>query len=172
MANTRKITLSRALRLKNTLAGELQNAQGYFGPRSHATTPIRYSQEIGPAPEVKETLDRHNALTLAMVDLKTRISAANVPINFTIISMDNAKSRLSLINRILAVTDWSPKSLVRNGVNETVVVEHGFNISKEELEAEALALRAQINDFQDKLDEFNSTHKIEVPEQILADLGL
>jgi len=148
-----KISLAKALKLKNRMTGDLKTletrVQSYNSNEKGRTVPY----------DGKSTYLESNALRMGIVHLKTTIQLANKPIEQEIIFLGELKAEISFLSSVPT----------RKGVEITVnygkeiTTEFIASISKEEIDAVIKELQSKIDDLQDKIDAHNATTMIEFP---------
>ena len=144
--------LSKALKLKNRLAGEVALAQ-----RLLAETNVGEG-ENKPAHNVALLYSRMAQQQEELADLKTRIARANMPIWNRITLMAELKARIVWL-RTLNTKDGSFYLEGRYGT-EPKKVDYHATLTAERVESDVKALSAEIERMQDEVDEFNATTEL------------
>lgn len=148
------VTLARALKEKNRLAGRLRKAMSLVKNENRKLRGTMWSVDV--AAELAE-VERLSALLAAV---KAAIAKANDGIVASIVELEETKSLLSFIDSIPA--------------DEGVEVERDYRgtlerhwevvLHKAELIAKANALQKRADALQDTLDEYNATARVELPD--------
>ena len=149
------ISLAKALKLKNRLAGRLNKVQGdiqmYNSVLEEQANQVNISALYKLREEIAESL----------IVLKTNIIISNAEIQEDLIRQGELKSKLSWLASI-----ETRHGTERHGYQNTEVV-WTATLKKEDIDHETKKLEAQIDSIQDKLDNFNHTKKLEVPDRML-----
>lgn len=149
------ITLAKALKLKNRLAGRLVKVKNDI-----QTFNSVLKEQVGKV-DVQACVKLYDQLQEALIGLKTRIVLANSPIQETLIRMGELKDKMSFLDMIQ----------IRDGVER-----HGYQnteitwvavLTKEKIDAERKTLETQIDTLQDSVDSFNHSTKLEIPSSYL-----
>jgi len=147
-----QITLAQALKEKNRLTGEIRRLWGLF---QHENSCLEnHTRSI----DVEKTLQTIEHYTAKLVELKTKIGAANAAGNLkNMYLLEEAKNKMAKLNET-NTNDDDEREYTRDTyhyVKRTAV----FNESKV-LEMKR-RLQIECNMLQDKLDAYNALHKIE-----------
>jgi len=145
------MNISKALKTKNRLAGELARARTIFArENSHRENEV---QQSNPAELLKAVDDAQESL----IKIKTAIAVASAPISEKLVRMGELKGRIAWLNGLT----------IREGVHrdrfagDKADVEHWVSHLKTvDRDKEVEALQKAINDLQDEVDEFNAVTKI------------
>ena len=142
------MNVSQALKKKNKLAVELkkQYAIAQKFNSQEAGNPRRYS--------VQDALDKAAAITVELVDLKTRIHLANAPVYKQIFRMAELKGRVKELKKIN--TDEGKQE----GRYGSPASEKEVEINIVQLDAFVATLEASIEEIQAELDVHNATTQI------------
>ncbi len=158
MAVTLTITLAKALKLKNRLAGRV----------AKLTTDIQQhnsKQQGADTVDVPALYARRSEAVARLVDLKAAISQANRPIQRDIYALAEKKAEIAM----LAGLDAQHGSFMEgHGTTPTVYV---AQVRKAEVDTRTLALETDIDALQDKLDGFNHDTRLAIDPGILAAAG-
>jgi len=151
-----KISLSQALKLKNRIAGQLVKAQEIFS-RENSRRSDNPSQV-----DRKEALEKIFKLSDLLGDLKSRIATANVPIYSDIERLNETKS---LITYIIGLNKTEGPDIVGTVYNQPPK-EYTWDAHLNQQSADNLIekLQQKINAHQDKIDAFNATTIIDLPD--------
>ena len=146
------VTIARALKEKNRVAGRLAKARQLVGSENSN------EKKIPRRVDVVSVRDEARVLAERLIAIKTAIAVANEPIVGKIIELDEVKSAISWLNGLN----------VREGVFEEanyggkVVKEYEAAIGKDDILKQVDALQRRADDLQDALDEFNASTKAEI----------
>jgi hypothetical protein len=150
-----QISVAKALKLKNRLAGRLAKVQ------SDIQTYNSVLEEQANKVDVKNLISQLDQLREILIGLKTKIILSNQEIQETLIRLGETKARMTFLE-VIHVRDGAE----RHGYQNTEVV-YVATLKKADIDAERKKLEAEIDAMQDKIDEFNHTKKIEIPQQYL-----
>ena len=146
------VTIARALKEKNRVAGRLAKARKLVGAENSNEKKIPRRVDVAAVREEARTLAER------LVAIKSAIAVANVPVVGKIVELAEAKSAISWLNGLN----------VREGVfeetsfGEKVVKEYEAIIGKDVVLKQVEALQQRADDLQDALDEFNASTKVEI----------
>ena len=146
------VTIARALKEKNRVAGRLAKARQLVGAENSTEKKIPRRVDVATVREEARTLAER------LVAIKSTIAVANTSIVGKIIELDEVKSAISWLNGLN----------VREGVFEEtnyggkVVKEYEAEIGKDAVLKQVEALQRRADDLQDALDEFNAATKVEI----------
>ena len=147
-----QITLAQALKEKNRLTGEIRRLWGLF---QHENSCLEnHTRSI----DVEKTLQTIEHYTAKLVELKTKIGAANAGNLKNMYLLEEAKSRMANLNGTNGNED-NEREYVRNEGYSYVKRTAVFNETK--LLEMKRRLQIECNALQDKLDAYNALHKIE-----------
>ena len=150
MADTLKINLCRALKLKNRLASRLARLDSLI-------TEYNSSVEDNREYDVRQLYKTRMVLAEHLVQLKVQITDANRPMQRQIFEVAECKSLCSTLSRV--DTQHGPRS---TGFGEPVQ-RYVAQFRKADLERETRKVEREIDRLQDELDQFNFKTRIEVP---------
>lgn len=146
-----KVSLSRALKAKNKQVKLVKTLQEQIEKYNSV---VRGSDK---AFDVKAKFAEYEAAALKLAKIKAAIQAANAPIHETIYLMAELRGMI----RFLSNLDTKSGKNVHGYQGE--VIEFDAAISASEAEEIRIRLEEQLDELQDKVDEFNSSTKIELP---------
>lgn len=155
-----KITLAKALKLKNRFASKIgevtRNIQSYNSVIEGQERPV----------DVSALMLRRERLVDALITLKTAISGANTPIQSTIYLLAEVKGDLTFLRGIDTISGvqvqtarWgsgSDKVVTKNAVLDFVTVQGLVEQAEADVDAN-----------QDKLDKHNHTVEIEIGDEVV-----
>lgn len=154
-----EITLAKALTVKKQLVQKLNDLQRRLLQNNSIN--IEEAWIYNPT-------EVNNELFLTMtqlIDLKSRIQAANVNIAHDILKMAELKNYLKIVQQISPRTSVNKLKNI-DGVNLHVEIPCLNWKSRPELDKLFDNIRKQISDIQDKINEYNNKTKIAVPFEI------
>lgn len=151
-----EITLAKALKLKNRLVGRLARIQGDIQ--------IFNSVSEGQAGQVDvlALMQTREALVAAIVGIKTAINEANRQCQRDIYALAENKATVQFLAGVS--TRQGPQPPV---YPTTIEVNYVAALKKADVDAQVARLEKEIDQLQDKLDQFNHDRKIEVDGRIL-----
>lgn len=153
--NMTGITLAKALKLKNRLAGRLSKVQEDIRQYNSVL------QEQKGKVDVAALTKTRDEIMEGLIALKTTIIRANGPIQNLIIRQGELRSKIEFLNMI-PTRDGTE----RHGYQNTEVV-FVATLKKPDIDNEVRSLEKEIDTIQDQIDEFNHSHKIEVAQKTL-----
>lgn len=146
-----KTTRARALKEKNRLAAKLREAQ---------LTVQKHNRKVKGSPRsvsVAEWVDRTERLSARLVAVKAAIARANEGIVDAIVELQETKSMIAFFFRIQTRDELEP---TRDG-NWT---EYDVALDESAVLAKTDALQTRANALQDRIDEYNARHMVELPD--------
>lgn len=145
-----QITLTKALKLKKKLAGEMAELCSKLGKHNS------YEEGQTPKYNTKEVLIEYTTLQEKLTDLKVKIAKANEGILHDILTLAELKQVLSLLRGLDA-----KEGLTRIGYQGDIKVNMISTISSKEKDQFIKSTQDAIGNLQDKIEEYNATTKIE-----------
>jgi len=149
------ISLAKALKLKNRLAGRLNKVQNDIVTYNSVLT-----EQSGKV-DVPALCNLRDEIAENLIALKTRIIVSNAEIQGDLIRQGELKSKLTW----LATLD-TRDGKERHGYQNTEVT-WTATLKKKDVDDETRKLETEIDAIQDKLDCFNHTKKVEVADRSL-----
>lgn len=150
MADTLTISLAKALKLKNRLAGRVtkltQDIQTYNSVQDGAETV-----------DVRARFAERAAVVAQLADLKDAISRANQPIQKAIFELAEKKAEVALLAGLT-----TKHGVYKEGYPTGGDVTYVAQLRKADVDALVAKLEAEIDRLQDRLDGFNHTTVIEI----------
>lgn len=158
MAETVTITLAKALKLKNRLAGRV--AKLTADVQAHNST-----QQGADTVDVPALYARRAEAVARLVDLKAAIGAANRPIQRDIFLLAEKKAEIALLAGLS-----TKHGTFKEGYTtaDTVYV---AQLRKADVDARTTALEAEIDAIQDRLDGFNHDTRLGVDASVIEAAG-
>ena len=151
-----QISLSKALKTKNRIAGELNKLQQIFSrenSRKEGSTSGIDRELLAQKLEVKRE---------KLIEIKTRIAEANGGIAGVLVRMGELKAKIAFMQTI-NTTDG--KSMERRGFREEPAeVEFDAFLKQEDVDNFTSEITKEIDTLQDQADTYNATTKIEFDE--------
>lgn len=148
------VTLARALKEKNRIAGRLRKAQELV---------VQENRKAAGSPrtvDVAATLAEVERLSALLTTVKSAIAAANNGIVATIIELEETKSLLSFLSSV--------------NTSEEIELEHDFRGTIErrwdvvlrapDILAKTTAVQQHADALQDRIDEYNAVTRIDLPD--------
>ena len=151
-----EMTLAKALKIKNRLAGRLAKIQADI--QAYNSIP---EGQVGQV-DVPALVQTREELVKALVDLKTAINEANRETQRDIYDLAEKKATAQFLGGVN--TRHGPQPAVYPSTTE---INYVAALKKAEVDALVARLEKEIDQLQDKLDQFNHAHKIEVDGRIL-----
>jgi hypothetical protein len=148
------ITLARALKLKNRLAGQLSK----LGGRAVAHN-SNVKGAVNPYNSV-EVFEEYEEVQAKLVEVKTSIQLANASIVRKIIEIGETRSQISLLQGI-NVTE-GPVHQTNYGNDTETVREYEAAIGAAQRDVMIAALELDIDNLQDDIDSHNATMQIDL----------
>jgi hypothetical protein len=151
-----EITLGKALKVKNRLTGRLAKVQADI--QTYNSVPEGQADQVN-VPALMKTREE---LVGALVSLKTAINDANREVQRDIYDLAEKKATAQFLAGVN--TRHGPQPPV---YPSTIEVNYVAALKKADVDALMVHLEKEIDQLQDKLDQFNHDHKIEVDRRIL-----
>ena len=151
-----EITLAKALKVKNRLTGRLAKVQADI--LAYNSVPEGQADQVN-VPALMKTREE---LVGALVSLKTAINDANREVQRDIYDLAEKKATAQFLAGVN--TRHGPQPPVYPSTVEVVYV---AALKKADVDRLVAGLEKEIDQLQDKLDQFNHVHKIEVDGRIL-----
>ena len=151
-----QITLAKALKIKNRLVGRLAKAQ--IDIQTYNSVPEALADQVNIPVLVKN----RDELVEALVGVKTAINEANREAQRDIYELAEKKGMVQFLTGLNT----------RHGVQppvypSTVEVNYVAALKKADVDAQVARLETEIDQLQDRLDQFNHDRKIEVDGRTL-----
>lgn len=152
-----KINLAKALKNKNRLIGEIKSLQGIIVRDN--------SQKVGSPPkkDVNEIVKKMNLLIDKLIDLKSKITTANIGIYHAIAEMSECKSLMDFY-RSIPTRDGEEIEHDMYGRGEAMTVTYEAVIKITNVDEICERLQQRINNLQDEIDSYNGSTFIEIDE--------
>jgi hypothetical protein len=152
-----EITLARALKLKNRLAGRLARLDSDF--ENYNSLPAGTDR-----PDLKALYADRNSLVARLIELKVALNLANQPMQRTIFELGEAKSLVALL------TKTSTKhGKVVEGYHGTEI-DYTAQFRKGDIDREVRRLEVVIDRLQEQLDAFNHRTAIGIDADLLREI--
>lgn len=146
------VTIARALKEKNRVAGRLAKARELVGEENSR------DKSVPRGIDVAEMYAQAKELRNRLIAIKSAIAEANKSIVSKIIELDEVKSEIAFLNGL----DVKEGKFVTTNYGSRIESDIGAVIRKQQVMEEVSALQARADRLQDELDEFNATTKIEI----------
>ena len=147
-----KVTIARALKEKNRIAGRLAKAREQVGKENSC------DKKVPRGIDVVETFAQSKVLRDRLIAIKSAIAIANQPIVAKIIELDEVKSEIAYLNGL----NVKEGVFVESNYGSRVESEIDAVIRKPQVLEEIAALQTRADRLQDGLDEFNAMTKVEI----------
>jgi hypothetical protein len=151
-----EITLAKALKLKNRLAGRLAKVQADI--QTYNSVPEGQAGQV----DVPALVRTREELVGALVSLKTAVNEANREVQRDIYDLAEKKATTQFLAGVN--TRHGPQPAVYPSTTE---VHYVAALRKADVDALVARLEKEIDQLQDKLDRFNHEHTIEVDGRVL-----
>jgi len=160
--DTRKsesVTLAKALSIKNRLAGRLSQARSNI--EAYNSVPAGQRDDDARATvDVRAEYERLLMLQEGLVAVKAAIHRANTPVYEDVLRLAEKKALVQMLGGLNTKHGTEPGYA-------GVEFRYSATIRKPEVLEMVRRLEAEIDKFQDKLNHFNATATVEVPEAVL-----
>ena len=150
------ITLGKALKMKNRLTGRLAKVQADI--QAYNSVPEGQADQVN----VLTLMKTREELVGALVSLKTAINDANREAQRDIYDLAEKKATAQFLGGVN--TRHGPQPAVYPNTTE---VSYVAALKKADVDGLVAGLEKEIDQLQDRLDQFNHVHKIEVDGRIL-----
>ena len=151
-----EITLAKALKIKNRLTGRLAKVQADI--QAYNSVPQGQADQVN-VPALMQTREE---LVGALVALKTAINDANREAQRDIYLLAEKKATAQFLASLN--TRHGPQPPVYPSTTEVIYV---AALKKADVDALVAGLESEIDQLQDRLDQFNHVHRIEVDGRTL-----
>lgn len=154
------ITLAKALKVKNRLAGRLARVQFEI---QQFNSVLEGSEQ----PDIKKLAQERERLVGLLLALKAAISKANAEIQPLIFELAECKAGVEFFQRVN--TRHGTQGMFPSTDQPMVFT---AVLRKEDVDARVAALERRIDDLQDRLDQFNQDTRIDLDPQTLVAVGM
>ena len=151
-----EITLAKALKIKNRLTGRLAKVQADI--QAYNSVPAGQADQVN----VPALMQTRAELVGALVTLKTAINEANREVQRDIYDLAEKKATAQFLAGVN--TRHGPQPPVYPSTTEVIYV---AALKKANVDALVARLESDIDQLQDRLDQFNHAHKVEVDGRTL-----
>ncbi len=153
-----EISLAKALKLKNRLAGRLNSINSELQQNNSALQ----EQAVHPSfKNFESNMQLRRTLVNAILDVKNALYKANSGIQRVLNEMSELKDEISFLRGLP-----TSEGVFKHGYQNTDTV-YVCNLNKEEVNKRVRALEAKIDYYQDSVDNYNYTTKIAVNKVVL-----
>jgi hypothetical protein len=157
MPEQAEVTLARALKLKNRLAGRLAKIDSDFETYNSVASGT-------DRPDLKIVYAERGRVVARLIDLKLAISVANQPMQRTILELGEVKSLVALLSK----TSTKHGKIVE-GYHGTEV-DFSAQFRKGDIDREVRRLEVVIDRLQEQLDGFNHRTVIGIDADLLREI--
>lgn len=155
-----KITLAKALKLKNRLVSKLEQVSSVVS--SHNSVLVGQERPI----DIAQGMERREKLVDAIINLKTAINLANIPIQSTIYLLSELKGEVSFLRGMDTTSGTQPNhGFYREGSG---TLEKTAILGYAEVQKRIEECEANIDANQDIIDKHNYSVEIDVEESIFS----
>jgi hypothetical protein len=151
-----EITLAKALKVKNRLAGRLRKVQADI--QAYNSVPEGQAEQVN-VPALMKTREE---LVDALVAVKTAVNEANRELQRDIYDLAEKKATAQFLDGINTRHGLQPAVYP-----STTAVNYVASVKKVDVDALVAGLEKEIDRLQDRLDHFNHVRKVEVDGRIL-----
>jgi len=151
-----EVTLAKALKMKNRLAGRLAKVQADV--LAYNSVPEGQARQV----DVPALLRTREELVGALVDLKTAINEANREAQRDIYDLAEKKGAVQFLAAV-NTRDGRQPAVYPN----TTEVGYVAALKKADVDARVARLEKEIDQLQDRLDQFNHDHRVAVDGRTL-----
>ena len=148
------VSLARALKEKNRIAGRLRKAQELVK---------KENRKVAGSPravDVAATLAEAERLSALLAAVKAAIAKANDGIVASIVELEEVKSMIAFLGSV----NTDDEVEVERDYRGTVERRWDVTLRQPEIEAKTTALQERADALQDKLDEYNAVTRVELPD--------
>jgi hypothetical protein len=156
MADTVQITLAKALKLKNRLAGRV--AKLTADVQTYNST-----QDGAEQADVRGKYEERGVLVRRLTDLKLTIAQANLPVQRAIFELAELKAEVALLAGLN-----TKHGTFQEGYPTAGQVTYVAQIRKADADRMVEQLERRIDEFQDRLDAFNNQTAVPVDRETVA----
>ena len=151
------ISLSKALKIKNRLVGELQKLQNTATQMNSMPSENRGKSSVS----LSEVWENIYKITNRIVELKSKIAAATAPITPLLVDLAETKSTIVFLNN-LPIKEGDEDTQIGYGVNSSLkTVQWNAFIDQKQRDELVRKNTDRIDSLQDQIDEFNASTKID-----------
>ena len=147
-----KLTLAKTLRVKNRIVSAIRKASREIA--RYNSLPVDTKREIN----VTESLAKRAELVNTLIELKAKLSEANVPIQADIFRLAEAKGDIVFLGEIPTFEGTTHEYGREQGTA------HESVIKKEDVDKQVKVKEDEIEAIQDKLDKHNATVTIDIAD--------
>jgi hypothetical protein len=159
MRNTESLTLAKALSVKNRLAGRMAQTRSNIETYNSVLAGQR-DEKVQSTVDVRAEYERLLLLQEALVAVKAAIHRANSPTYEDVLRLAEKKALVQLLDELNTKHGTEPGF---NGVE----YRYSATILKPEVLEMVRRLETEIDKLQDRLNQFNATAVVEVPQHAL-----
>lgn len=151
-----QITLAKALKIKNRLVGRLAKVQADI--QAFNSIPEGQAGQV----DVPALIQNREALVEAIIELKTAINDANREVQRDIYTLAEKKATAQFLAGVSTRYGTQPPVYP-----STIEVNYVAALKKADVDAQVAGLEKDIDQLQDRLDQFNHDRKVEVEGRTL-----
>ena len=145
------MNISKALKTKNRLAGELARAKAIFAREN--------SHRVGETPKtsLQALLDNVNRIQEELIQIKIKIALASAPALPKLVRMGEYKARMAWLTELPIREGIQRERFAAEKAEPEIWVAHLDTVKRDH---EIDSLQKAINELQDEIDDFNATTQI------------
>ena len=151
-----KMSLAQALKEKNRIVGEITHLWNLVQNQNSVWE--THNRSI----DVRETMETIELYTEKLIELKTKIGAANEGNLQNMYALEECKSRMAKLDGMDTTED-----IRYHGLNDEKIIRRTSVITAAEVIKMTKELQKKCNHLQDALDAYNATHTIEFDSPLI-----
>ena len=151
-----KMSLAQALKEKNRIVGEITHLWNLVQNQNSVWE--THNRSI----DVRETMETIELYTEKLIELKTKIGAANEGNLQNMYALEECKSRMAKFGNLDTTED-----IRYHGLNDEKIIRRTSVITAAEVIKMTKELQKKCNHLQDALDAYNATHTIEFDSPLI-----
>lgn len=150
-----KYTIAKLLKAKSRIVAEIAELRGVVSAGNSYN-----EKELDKAP-VREAFNRHNALTLDLIKIKTAITKGNEKIQPLIFELAEIKGQIAWLQRLPTRRGEIREADIWGRDTDPSVTVLLAEIKADEKTQLLAAWKSRVEEIQDQLDEYNASTKVE-----------
>jgi hypothetical protein len=156
-----KVSIAKLLKTKNRLASEISRVKSKIAEHNV----FSYDEDetnVSPKMDVVALVEELGTLTNKLVLVKSAINSANVKSSDKIFRLAELKGHISLLEKLN-----TNEGREKNYYGNSSVTIRKAQINTTQKDQMLKDLIKQCENIQDELDEFNASHRVEIPDDVL-----
>jgi len=159
-----KVTISKLLKTKNRLASEINRVKNKI--KAHNAYYVsKEATQTQPEVSINEFVDELSSLTDRLITVKSAINTLNVKSAHKIYRLSEVKGQIAFWEGVDCSVAKERDRYSYSTQTDTDVKRVQISLSEKDQKVKQLIKEAEM--LQDELDEFNATHRIELPDDVL-----